>query len=166
MRVAFRFILVSTDEVYGSVEAPIRSSKNSPYAPNSPYAASKAAADHLARAFARTYGLPTITTHASNNYGPFQFPEKLIPLVIIKALRGEPIPIYGDGCQERDWLYVVDQHPSGFHVVLCDGSVRVIDYDIARAAYRAGANRKDGTADGQGISNEEWPIPLPVRPRG
>ena len=106
---AFRFIHVSTDEVYGSlqvVDSPF--DESSPYRPNSPYSASKASADHLARAWWKTYGFPVITTNCSNNYGPYQFPEKLIPLVSLNALNGQPLPIYGAGDQVRDWLYVDD----------------------------------------------------------
>ncbi|TFW01501.1 dTDP-glucose 4,6-dehydratase [Oxalobacteraceae bacterium OM1] len=108
-RDTFRFLHVSTDEVYGSLaahEPPF--TERSPYAPNSPYSASKAASDHLVRAYHHTYGLPTLTTSCSNNYGPFQFPEKLIPLVIANALDGKPLPLYGDGSNVRDWLYVGD----------------------------------------------------------
>jgi dTDP-glucose 4,6-dehydratase len=108
-REAFRFLHVSTDEVYGSLapgEPPFR--ETNPYAPNSPYAASKAASDHLVRAYHHTYSLPTLTTNCSNNYGPFQFPEKLIPLCLHRALAGETLPLYGDGQQIRDWLYVAD----------------------------------------------------------
>jgi dTDP-glucose 4,6-dehydratase len=105
---AFRFLHVSTDEVYGSLGATGRFTESTPYAPNSPYSASKAASDHLARAWHHTYGLPVLTTNCSNNYGPYQFPEKLIPLVTLKALRGESLPIYGDGGNIRDWLYVED----------------------------------------------------------
>ena len=106
---AFRFIHISTDEVYGTLapEAPAFDERHQ-YAPNSPYAASKAAADHLARAWHKTYGLPVITTNCSNNYGPYQFPEKLIPLMLINALNGKPLPVYGDGQQCRDWLFVTD----------------------------------------------------------
>jgi dTDP-glucose 4,6-dehydratase len=105
----FRFLHVSTDEVYGSLDigAPAFS-ENHPYQPNSPYSASKASSDHLVRAYHRTYGLPVLTTNCSNNYGPYQFPEKLIPLMIVNALAGKPLPIYGDGMQIRDWLYVSD----------------------------------------------------------
>ena len=108
-RAAFRFLHVSTDEVYGSLEkdAPAFSETNR-YEPNSPYSASKAASDHLVRAYHHTYGLPVVTTNCSNNYGPWQFPEKLIPLMIANALAGKPLPIYGDGQQIRDWLYVSD----------------------------------------------------------
>ncbi len=108
-RSRFRFVQVSTDEVYGSLgagDAPF--GERHPYRPNSPYAASKAAADHLVRSFHETYGLPIVTTNCSNNYGPYQFPEKLIPLAIHNALSGQPIPIYGDGQQIRDWLFVSD----------------------------------------------------------
>ena len=108
-RAAFRFLHVSTDEVYGSLEkdAPAFAETNR-YEPNSPYSASKAASDHLVRAYHHTYGLPVVTTNCSNNYGPWQFPEKLIPLMIANALAGKPLPIYGDGQQIRDWLYVSD----------------------------------------------------------
>jgi dTDP-glucose 4,6-dehydratase len=104
----FRFVNVSTDEVYGSLGATGRFSEASPYQPSSPYSASKAAADHLALAWHRTYGLPVVVSNCSNNYGPYQFPEKLIPLTIIKALRGERLPVYGDGSNVRDWLHVED----------------------------------------------------------
>lgn len=104
----FRFLHISTDEVYGSLGASGRFTETTPYAPNSPYSASKAASDHLVRAWHHTYGLPVLTTNCSNNYGPYQFPEKLIPLMIAKALNGEPLPIYGDGGNVRDWLYVED----------------------------------------------------------
>jgi dTDP-glucose 4,6-dehydratase len=121
-REAFRFLQVSTDEVYGSLGATGAFSETTPYAPNSPYSASKAASDHLVRAFHHTYGLPVLTTNCSNNYGPFQFPEKLIPLVIQKALAGEPLPVYGDGRQVRDWLYVGD-HCAAIRRVLEAGRV-------------------------------------------
>lgn len=121
-RDAFRFLHVSTDEVYGSLGDEGRFTETTPYAPNSPYAASKAASDHLVRAFHHTYGLPVLTTNCSNNYGPYQFPEKLIPLAIAKALAGEPIPVYGDGGNVRDWLYVGD-HCSAIRRVLEAGRV-------------------------------------------
>lgn len=120
---AFRFLHVSTDEVYGSLgatDAPF--SENNRYEPNSPYSASKAASDHLVRAWHHTYGLPVLTTNCSNNYGPYHFPEKLIPLVILNALAGKPLPIYGDGQQIRDWLYVKD-HCSAIRTVLANGRV-------------------------------------------
>lgn len=117
---AFRFLHVSTDEVYGSLGPTGQFSDVSPYAPNSPYAASKAAADHLVRAYHQTFGLPTLITNCSNNYGPFQFPEKLIPLVILNALEGKPLPLYGDGGNVRDWLYVAD-HCEALHAVLGRG---------------------------------------------
>src|SRR4051812_30089982 len=117
----FRFVHVSTDEVYGSLgpDAPAFT-EETPYAPNSPYAASKAAADHMVRAYHHTYGLPTLTTNCSNNYGPRQFPEKLIPLVIRNALGGKPLPIHGDGSNVRDWLYVGD-HCAAIRLVLARG---------------------------------------------
>lgn len=121
-REAFRFLHVSTDEVYGALGTTGRFTEASPYAPNSPYAASKAASDHMVRAFRHTYGLPTLTTHCSNNYGPYHFPEKLIPLVIARALAGESVPVYGDGQQVRDWLYVVD-HCDALRTVLTAGEV-------------------------------------------
>lgn len=117
----FRFLHVSTDEVYGSLretDAPFR--ETTAYSPNSPYAASKAASDHLVRAYFHTYGLPTLTTNCSNNYGPFQFPEKLIPLVILNALKGKDLPIYGDGRNVRDWLFVED-HCAAIRRVLAVG---------------------------------------------
>jgi dTDP-glucose 4,6-dehydratase len=118
---AFRFVHISTDEVYGSLgpgDPPF--SERTPYAPNSPYSASKAASDHLVRAYHHTYGLPTLTTNCSNNYGPYQFPEKLIPLVILNARAGKPIPVYGDGQNVRDWLYVAD-HCEAISSVLARG---------------------------------------------
>src|SRR5258708_23541041 len=122
-KAAFRFLHVSTDEVYGSLrpEDPAFS-ENTPYAPNSPYSASKAASDHLLRAYFHTYGLPTLTTNCSNNYGPFQFPEKLIPLAIFHAISGKPIPVYGDGQNVRDWLFVAD-HCEALRLVLARGRV-------------------------------------------
>lgn len=120
---AFRFHHVSTDEVYGSLkptDAPF--TETHPYEPNSPYSASKAASDHLVRAWHHTYGLPVITTNCSNNYGPYHFPEKLIPLMIVNALAGKPLPVYGDGMQVRDWLYVKD-HCSAIREVLARGKV-------------------------------------------
>ena len=118
----FRFLHVSTDEVYGSLGETGKFSETTPYAPNSPYSASKAASDHLVRAFHHTYGLPTLTTNCSNNYGPYHFPEKLIPLVIAKALAGEPLPVYGDGKQVRDWLFVTD-HCAAIRAVLEKGRI-------------------------------------------
>jgi dTDP-glucose 4,6-dehydratase len=122
-RAAFRFLHVSTDEVYGSL-APGEPAfaEDHPYEPNSPYSASKAASDHLVRAWHHTYGLPVLTTNCSNNYGPYHFPEKLIPLMIVNALAGKPLPIYGDGLQVRDWLYVSD-HCSAIRTVLARGRV-------------------------------------------
>ncbi|WP_288255128.1 dTDP-glucose 4,6-dehydratase [uncultured Hydrogenophaga sp.] len=122
-RTAFRFLHVSTDEVYGSLapEAPAFTEQHA-YEPNSPYSASKAASDHLVRAWHHTHGLPVLTTNCSNNYGPFHFPEKLIPLMIVNALAGKPLPVYGDGLQVRDWLYVGD-HCSAIRRVLEAGRV-------------------------------------------
>ncbi len=120
-RGAFRFLHVSTDEVYGTLGAEGTFTEETPYAPNSPYAASKAAADHLVRAYWHTYGLPTVITNCSNNYGPYQFPEKLIPLMILNAIDGRALPIYGDGGNVRDWLHVED-HCAGLLLVLDRGT--------------------------------------------
>ena len=117
----FRFLHVSTDEVYGTLGPEGAFSETTPYAPNSPYAASKAGADHLVRAWHETYALPTLLTNCSNNYGPYQFPEKLIPLMILNAVEGKPLPIYGDGGNVRDWLYVED-HCEGILLVLRRGA--------------------------------------------
>ncbi len=120
-RAKFRFLHISTDEVYGSLSAddpPF--CESTPYAPNSPYSASKAAADHLVRAYHHTYGLPTLTTNCSNNYGPYQFPEKLIPLMMLNARGGKPLPVYGDGQNVRDWLFVED-HCEAVRLVLARG---------------------------------------------
>jgi dTDP-glucose 4,6-dehydratase len=120
-KAGFRFLHVSTDEVYGSLRAedpPF--SEATPYSPNSPYSATKAGSDHLVRAYHHTYGLPTLTTNCSNNYGPYQFPEKLIPLVILNAMNGKPLPVYGDGQNVRDWLFVAD-HCEAVRTVLARG---------------------------------------------
>jgi len=132
---AFRFLHVSTDEVYGSLgPADPAFTESTPYAPNSPYAASKAAADHLVRAYHHTYCLPVLTGNCSNNYGPYQFPEKLIPLMICNALAGEPLPVYGDGLQVRDWLYVGDH---------CDALRRILERGRAGHTYNiGGANER------------------------
>ena len=119
---ALRFLHVSTDEVYGSLGDTSYFTEETPFAPNSPYSASKAASDHLVRAFHHTYGLPVLTTNCSNNYGPFQFPEKLIPLMIQKLVKGEPLPVYGDGSNIRDWLFVGD-HCAAIRDVLAGGRV-------------------------------------------
>lgn len=118
---SFRFLHISTDEVYGSLgphDAPF--TETTPYAPNSPYSASKAASDHLVRAYHHTYGLPTLTSNCSNNYGPYQFPEKLIPLMILNVLKRKPLPVYGDGLNIRDWLYVED-HCAALRAILAKG---------------------------------------------
>jgi len=121
-RAAFRLVHVSTDEVFGSLGPKGSFNESTPYAPNSPYSASKASSDHLVRAWRETYGLPTIVTNCSNNYGPYHFPEKLIPHIIIKGLAGEPLPVYGDGLNARDWLYVED-HARALALVLETGLV-------------------------------------------
>ena len=130
-RDAFRFLHVSTDEVYGSLGTDGKFTETTPYAPNSPYSASKAASDHLVRAFQHTYGLPTLTTNCSNNYGPYQFPEKLIPLIIQKALTGKPLPVYGDGKNIRDWLFVGDH---------CSAIRRVLEAGRIGETYNVGGN--------------------------
>jgi len=119
---ANRFLHVSTDEVYGTLGETGYFTERTPYSPNSPYSASKAASDHLVRAYFHTYGLPVLTTNCSNNYGPFQFPEKLIPLMVINALKGKPLPVYGDGRNVRDWIYVLD-HCKGVDAVLSRGTL-------------------------------------------
>ena len=129
-RSQFRFLHVSTDEVYGSLDASAKPfSESHRYEPNSPYSASKAASDHLVRAYHHTYGLPVLTTNCSNNYGPYHFPEKLIPLCIHNALAGKPLPIYGDGSQVRDWLYVADH---------CDAIRTVLTKGVAGEVYNIG----------------------------
>ncbi len=138
-RTSFRFLHVSTDEVYGSLgpeDPPF--TEESPYAPNSPYAASKAASDHLVHAYHHTYGLPTLTTNCSNNYGPYQFPEKLIPLMILNAVNGKPLPVYGDGLHVRDWLYV-DDHCAALRLVLEHGRVGQT-YNIGGNAERTNSD--------------------------
>lgn len=130
----FRFLHVSTDEVYGSLEAHDPAfTETTAYAPNSPYSASKAASDHLVRAWHHTYGLPVLTTNCSNNYGPYQFPEKLIPLMIMNALAGKALPIYGDGLNVRDWLYVTDH---------CDAILHVLDKGRVGEIYNIGGNHE------------------------
>jgi dTDP-glucose 4,6-dehydratase len=136
---AFRFLHVSTDEVYGSLGPtdPAFTEEN-PYAPNSPYAASKAAADHMVRAYHHTYGLPTLTTNCSNNYGPHQYPEKLIPLMIHNALAGKALPVYGDGRNVRDWLYVLDH---------CDAVRAVLERGRIGETYNIGGNSEKANID-------------------
>ena len=136
---AFRFLHVSTDEVYGSLEKDDPAfSETTPYTPNSPYSASKAGSDHLVRAYHHTYGLPTLTTNCSNNYGPYQFPEKLIPLVIHHALSGQKIPVYGDGANVRDWLYVKDH---------CRAIIAVLEKGRAGDVYNIGGNSEKTNLD-------------------
>ncbi len=145
VRDRFRFLHVSTDEVYGTLGAAGLFSEETPYAPNSPYAASKAAADHLVRAYHHTYGLATLITNCSNNYGPFQFPEKLIPLMVLNALDGRPLPIYGDGGNVRDWLHV-DDHCAGILLALENG--RAGDkYNIGGGNERTNLEIVDGVCD-------------------
>jgi dTDP-glucose 4,6-dehydratase len=129
-RVRFRLLHVSTDEVYGSLGPTGRFSEASPYAPNSPYAASKAGADHLVRAYHETYGLPALVTNCSNNYGPYQYPEKLIPLMTLNAVEGRPLPLYGDGGNVRDWLHVEDH---------CEALLLVLRRGVPGARYNVGA---------------------------
>ena len=128
----FRFVHISTDEVFGSISKG-EFDENSPYRPNSPYAASKAAADHVVRASAHTFGFPAIVTNCSNNFGPFQFPEKLVPLTIIRALQNKNLPVFGDGKQVRDWLYVEDH---------CDAILRVFESGIVNETYMIGASNQ------------------------
>jgi dTDP-glucose 4,6-dehydratase len=138
-RATFRFLHVSTDEVYGSLGPDDRPfCETTPFAPNSPYAASKAASDHLVRAYHHTYGLPTLTTNCSNNYGPLQFPEKLVPLMIVNALSGKALPVYGDGRNIRDWLYVGD-HCGAIRAVLAHGR--------PGATYNIGGNAEMANID-------------------
>lgn len=132
---SFRFLQVSTDEVFGSLGDTGAFTEETPYGPNSPYAASKAASDHLVRAFHHTYGLPVLTTNCSNNYGPYQFPEKLIPLMIHNALQKKGLPVYGDGRQVRDWLFVHD-HVDAINQVLSKGQVGEV-YNIGGSSERA-----------------------------
>jgi dTDP-glucose 4,6-dehydratase len=144
-RQAFRFLHVSTDEVYGTLGDSGQFNEETPYAPNSPYAASKASADHLVRAYGQTYGLPALITNCSNNYGPFQFPEKLIPLMILNALDGRPLPVYGDGGYVRDWLHVED-HAAGMLLVLRDGRAGE-KYNIGGGNERTNLEIVDGICD-------------------
>ena len=137
-RQSFRFLHVSTDEVYGSLGEEGAFVETTPYAPNSPYSASKAASDHLVRAFHHTYGLPTLTTNCSNNYGPFQFPEKLVPLIIQRAVAGEALPVYGDGANVRDWLHVGDH---------CAALRRVLDAGVPGETYNIGGNAERRNID-------------------
>jgi len=138
-REGFRFLHVSTDEVYGSLgPADPAFSETTPYSPNSPYSASKAGSDHLVRAYHHTYGLPVLTTNCSNNYGPYQFPEKLIPLVILNATRGKPLPVYGDGMNVRDWLYVGDH---------CRAIRAVLENGVPGEVYNIGGNSEHTNID-------------------
>jgi dTDP-glucose 4,6-dehydratase len=142
----FRFLHVSTDEVYGTLGADGAFSEETPYAPNSPYAASKASADHLVRAYVHTYDLPALVTNCSNNFGPFQFPEKLIPLMVLNGLEGRPLPIYGDGGQVRDWLHV-DDHCAGLLLVLRAGRPGE-KYNIGGGGERTNLSVVDALCEG------------------
>ncbi|MBI5885208.1 MAG: dTDP-glucose 4,6-dehydratase [Deltaproteobacteria bacterium] len=137
-----RFLHVSTDEVYGSLGETGSFTETTPYSPNSPYSASKAASDHLVRAYFHTYGLPVLTTNCSNNYGPFQFPEKLIPLMVINALNGKPLPVYGDGTNVRDWLHVSD-HCAAIDTVLSRGRAGEV-YNVGGRAERRNIDIVEG----------------------
>jgi len=141
----FRFLHVSTDEVYGSLGARGAFREDTAYAPNSPYAASKAGADHLVRAYHRTFGLPTLLTNCSNNYGPYQFPEKLIPLMLLNAIEGKPLPIYGDGSNVRDWIYVED-HCRGLLAVL-EGGTPGEKYNLGGREERSNLELVDALCD-------------------
>jgi dTDP-glucose 4,6-dehydratase len=141
----FRFLHVSTDEVYGSLGASGAFKETTPYAPNSPYAASKASSDHLVRAFHHTWGFPTLTTNCSNNYGPFQFPEKLIPLILLNALEFKSLPVYGDGLQVRDWLYVHD-HVDAINTILERGVCGEV-YNIGGSSERTNLQVVNGICD-------------------
>jgi dTDP-glucose 4,6-dehydratase len=155
---AFRFLHVSTDEVYGSLGATGLFSETTPYAPNSPYSASKAAADHFVRAYFHTYGLPVIITNCSNNYGPFQFPEKLIPTMILNALEGRPLPIYGNGENVRDWIFVGD-HCRGILLALKEGRLGE-KYNLGGENERTNLQVVDRICDVVGDL-----VPLPENPR-
>ncbi|MGJ8648984.1 MAG: dTDP-glucose 4,6-dehydratase [Opitutaceae bacterium] len=160
-KASFRFLHVSTDEVYGSLSPEASGfSETTPYDPHSPYSASKAASDHLARAWADTYGLPVLVTNCSNNYGPYQFPEKLIPVVILKCLRGESIPVYGKGENIRDWLYVTD-HAEALYTVLTKGRLG--------ETYNIGGNNEQTNLDlikmiceilGEELSGGQFKLPV------
>jgi dTDP-glucose 4,6-dehydratase len=155
VKAGFRFLHVSTDEVYGSLEQDEPAFREtSPYQPNSPYSASKAASDHLVRAYHHTYGLPVLTTNCSNNYGPYQFPEKLVPLVIHNALVGKPLPIYGDGRQIRDWLYVTDH---------CRAVCRVLEAGRLGETYNIGGRNEKTNLD---VVHTLCDILDELRPRG
>ncbi len=174
---AFRFLQVSTDEVYGALGASGSFVETTPYAPNSPYAASKAGADHLARAYYETFGLPTLITNCSNNYGPYQFPEKLIPLTILNAVEGRPLPIYGDGLYVRDWLHV-DDHGRALLAVLKRGrpgqtynigggneltNLALVDFICASIESLMPANRNDGLRRAGKAAYRELLVHVPDR---
>jgi len=134
----FRFLHVSTDEVYGSLGPEGLFTEETPYDPSSPYSASKAASDHFVRAYYRTYGLPALITNCSNNYGPYQFPEKLIPLIILNIVEGKPLPVYGDGKNVRDWLYVIDH---------CEALIRILERGQPGETYNIGCSAERQNID-------------------
>lgn len=160
-REGFRFLHVSTDEVYGSLGPAGAFTETTRYAPNSPYAASKAGSDHLVRAFFKTYGLPVLTTNCSNNYGPFQFPEKLIPLMILNALDFKPLPVYGDGLQVRDWLYVLD-HVDAINAVLRSGAPGEV-YNVGGSSERTNLQVVEAICD---VLDQRTPNPSRGHRRG
>lgn len=154
----FRFLQISTDEVFGSLGPEGRFAETSPYAPNSPYSASKAAADHFARAYHRTYGLPVIVTRCTNNYGPRQFPEKLVPLTILNALEGRPLPVYGDGRNIRDWIHVEDHCRAIRCVLSAEGPAKpTISGPIARGRTSRSWRRSAARWTGSGRSRPAAP---------
>jgi dTDP-glucose 4,6-dehydratase len=153
-RARFRFLHVSTDEVFGSLGPTGAFSETTPYAPRSPYSASKAGADHLVRAYHETYGLPTLLTNCSNNYGPYQYPEKLVPLVILNALEGKPLPIYGDGGAVRDWLFVEDH---------CRALLRVLEAGRPGESYNVGGRCERNTVQMVDALCEALEEALPAR---
>ena len=162
-RAAFRFLQVSTDEVYGTLGRDGLFSEETPYAPNSPYAASKAAADHLVRAYFHTYGLPTLITNCSNNYGPYQFPEKLIPLMILNAREGRPLPVYGDGANVRDWLHVEDHCAALLHVLSKGRPGRTVQHRRRQRAHESGHRRSDLRRAGSAAACRVQPGAEPYR---
>ena len=153
-RKKFRFLHVSTDEVYGSLGPKGLFTENTPYSPNSPYSATKAGADHLVRAYHETYGMPVVLTNCSNNYGPYQFPEKLIPLMVLNALEGKPLPVYGDGKNVRDWLYVEDH---------CEALWKVMNRGKLGEKYNVGGNSEKTNLDVVGTLCRELQKAFPAR---
>ncbi len=157
VRRAFRFLHVSTDEVYGTLGPTGAFCETTPYAPNSPYSASKAGADHLVRAYRETYGLPTLITNCSNNYGPYQYPEKLLPLAVLNAIEGKPLPIYGDGGNVRDWLYVEDH---------CEGILLALERGQPGEKYNIGGGNERTNLEIVDALCAELERQLPARANG